>query len=97
MGEPGMEDKSFRLAESIDHAMQETDEKSCVKAHGAGRVEQENEPQRLDLAGGPGEFHTAAPMRDISMNGPAQIETSSAPADALTPPQPGSHRARKTR
>jgi hypothetical protein len=31
------------------------------------------------------------------MNGPAQIETSSLPADALTPHQPGSHRARKAR
>jgi hypothetical protein len=31
------------------------------------------------------------------MNGPAQIETSSAPADALTPHQPSSHRARKAR
>src|SRR4029077_4394208 len=97
MGKPGMEDKGFRFAESIDHAMQEADEKSCVKAHGAGRVEQENEPQRLDLAAEQGEFHQRAPMRDISMNGPAQIETSSAPADALTPHQTGSHRARKTR
>jgi hypothetical protein len=31
------------------------------------------------------------------MNGPAQIETSAAPANALTPHQPGSHRARKAR
>ena len=31
------------------------------------------------------------------MNGPAQVETSSAPADALTPHQPGPHRARKSR
>src|SRR6478609_6804520 len=31
------------------------------------------------------------------MNGPAQIETSSAPSDAVTPHQPGSHRVRKAR
>jgi hypothetical protein len=31
------------------------------------------------------------------MNGPAQIETSSAPSDAVTPHQPGSHRVRKSR
>jgi hypothetical protein len=37
--------------------MQEANEKSCVKTHGAGRVEQENEPQRLDLAAAPGELH----------------------------------------
>jgi hypothetical protein len=31
------------------------------------------------------------------MNGPTQVETSAAPANALTPHQPGSHRARKAR
>src|SRR5262249_2736780 len=95
MSKSGMEDEGFRLAESIDDPVQKANEERGVKTHGAGRVEQEHEAQRPDLAAAPGEVHQCAAMRNIAMNGPAQIEPAAAPMDALAPHEPGAHHPRK--
>ena len=95
MGEPGVEDEGFRLAEGVDHAVQEAHEEGGVEAHRAGGVEQDDQPQRLVLAAAPDEIDRRAAMRDAAVDGAAQIEPAAAPAHPLAPHQPRAHDARQ--
>src|SRR5262245_348302 len=57
VGKSGVEDESFGFTKRVDDTVQKPDEKRRVKAHGAGSIEQKDEPQRLDLATSPREIH----------------------------------------
>src|SRR5580698_8016931 len=74
VGEAGVEHERFGFAERVDDTVQEANEERGVEAHRARRIEQHHEPQRLYLAPPPGEIEGHAAMRDIAMNGAAQIE-----------------------
>jgi len=93
MGEPCVEHEGLCLAEGIDHAVQEANEERGVKAHRAGGIEQHDQPQRLDLAAPPGEINERATVRNIAMNGAAQIDPPPAAADFLAADQTGAHDA----
>ena len=97
MREPRVEHEGFRLAEGVDHAMQEAHEERGVEAHRAGGVEQEDQPQRPDLAAAPGEVEQRAAVGDVAVDGAAQIETAAAPAHALAAHQPRAHDAGEPR
>src|ERR1700731_2892551 len=92
MRKPRVEDESLRLAEGIDDDMQE----GGVEAHGAGGIEHDDEPQRLDLAAPPGEVDRRSAVRHIAMNGAAQVEPSPTPAHLLATDEPRAHDAGKT-
>ena len=97
MREPGVEHEGLGLAERIDHAVQEAHEERGVEAHRAGRIEQHDEPQRLDLAPAPGEIDRRAAVADIAVDGAAQVEPPAAPAHLLAPHEPRPHGAREPR
>ena len=88
---PRVEHEGLGLAERIDDAVQEAHEERGVEAHRARGIEQHDEPQRLDLAAAPGEIDRRAAMRDVAMDGAAQVEAAPAPAHLLAPHQPRAH------
>src|SRR6202012_4173041 len=49
-------------------AGQEADKERRIEAHRAGGVEQDDQPQRLDLAPPPGQVDQRAAMRHVAMN-----------------------------
>src|SRR5262245_43414937 len=91
MREPGVEDESLRLAKRIDDAVQEADEERGVEAHRAGRIEQDDQAQRLDLATAPCEFHRRSTMRYVAVDGAAQVEAPPVPAPLLAANESRAH------
>ena len=77
--------------------MQEAHEERGVEAHRAGGIEQDHEPQRLDLAPAPDEIDRRAAMGDAAMDGAAQVEPPAAPAHLLAAHQPRPHRTGEPR
>src|SRR5262249_52479130 len=77
-------------------AMQKADEERGVKAHGTGGIEQNDEAQRFDLAPPPGEVDGRPTVRDVAVNGAAQVEPPAAPAYLVAPDEPRTHAAGKT-
>src|SRR5262245_2893408 len=71
VGKSRVEDESLRFTKRIDDAVQKPDKKRSVETHGAGSVEQKDEPKRLDLATAPREDHQRAAVRYVSEIGRA--------------------------
>ena len=92
-----MEDEGLRLAEIVDHAVEEADEEGRVKAHRAGRVEEDDEPERLRLPPPPGELDRRAAMGDAAMDGPPEVEPAAAAAELGAADEPGAHCAGQPR
>ena len=90
--EPGVEQEGLSLAKLVEDAVDETQEHAGVHAHRAGSIEQHDQPQRLILAPPLDEVDRHAPMADIAVNGPAQIEPVAAPPRQIAPRQPRPHR-----
>src|SRR5271170_2647059 len=97
MRETGVEDESLGLTEGVDHAVQEAHEKRGVETHRTRCVEQHDQPQRLDLAAPPGKLEERATMRDIAVNGAAQVEAAAAASDLLAADETRPHDAGKPR
>src|ERR1700684_1138552 len=97
VGEAGVKDEGFGFAERIDDAVQEADEERGVEAHRARRIEQHHKPQRFYLAPAPGEFERHAAVRDIAMNGAAQVDPPAAAADLVAAHQARAHDAGEPR
>ncbi len=91
MREAGVEDEGFRLAESVDDAVQEAHEERGVEAHRAGGVEEHDEAERLPLAPPPEKIDGRSAVRHAAMDGAADVETSAAPAHLLAADEPGAH------
>src|SRR5579862_393995 len=89
----GVKHEGFRLAKSVDHAVQETHEERGIEAHGARGVEQHDEPQRLYLAAAPCQIEQRAAVRDIAVNSAAQVEPPAAAANLLAANEPRAHDA----
>src|SRR5262249_36807933 len=64
---PSVEDKCFRFAEGVHHAMQEAHEERGIEVHGARGVKKNDEAQRFDLAAPPSEVNRRSAMRYIAM------------------------------
>src|ERR1700722_6087645 len=97
MGETGVKDKSLGFAKSVDHAVQKSDEECGIETHRARGIEQDDKPQRFDLAAAPGEFEERAAVRDIAMDSAAQIEPAAAAANLSAADQPRAHHPGKPR
>src|SRR5262245_14718971 len=95
MRKPGVEDERLSLAEGIDNAMKEPNEKCGVEVHRTGGVEQHDKPQRLDLTPAPGKVDRRAPMRNVAMDCAPQIEAPPTPMDTVAADQSGAHDARE--
>src|SRR5271170_7265646 len=91
--EPGVKDEGFGFAEAVDDAMQEADKKRRVEAHRTRSVEQDDEPQRFDLAATPGQLDQSAAVGDVAMDSTAQIEAAAAAGNLLAANKPRSHGA----
>ena len=87
-----VEDEGFRLAEIVDHAMEEADEERGVEAHRAGRVEEDDEAEGFRLPPSPGEFYRRPAMGDAAVDGPPEVETAAAAAKLGATDEPGAHR-----
>src|ERR1700684_560011 len=97
MREPRVEDESLGFAEAVDDTVQKADEKCGVEAHRAGGVEQDDEPQRLDLAAAPGKLDQRGAVGYGAMNGAAEVEAAPMAASLLATNQPRPHGAGKPR
>src|SRR5262245_5196242 len=95
MRKPGVEDERLRLAKRIDDAVQEANEERGVEAHRTGRIEQDNQAQRLDLAAAPSELHRRSTMRYAAVDGPAQVEAPPAASHLLAANEPCAHGQRE--
>src|SRR5580698_7630578 len=96
MRKPRMEQKRLGFAKDLRDRVQETSEERDIGFHRAGRVEQGDESERLDLAPAELEVERFPAMGDTEPDRCAQVEPSAAPARTLATREPRPHHARKT-
>ena len=96
MREPRMKQERLGFAKDLRDGVQEAGEERDVGFHRAGRVEQGDESERLDLAPAEFEVERFAAMRDAEPDRRAQVEPSAAPARALAAREPRPHHPRET-
>src|SRR5580698_2790960 len=96
MPKPRMEQKRLGFAKDLRDRVQETSEERDIGFHRAGRVEQGNESQRLDLAPAEFEVERFAAMSDAEPDRRAQVESPTAATRAFAKGEPRPHHPRET-
>ncbi len=89
----GVEQERLGLAEMVEHTVDEADEHAGVEAHGARRVEQHHQPQRLSLLLAPHELDRHAAVADVAADGTAQVDAAALQARALAAGEARAHGA----
>ena len=97
VGKTGVKQERLGLAKFVEHAVDEAQEHRRVHAHRAGRIEQDDEPQRLVLASPQHPVDRHAAVADIAVNGSPQIQPLAAPPRQIAAGEPRPHGLRQSR
>ena len=91
-----MKQERFGLVEFVEHAVDEAYEQAGVEAHGAGGVEQHDQPQGPALPLAPHQLDRHAAMGNVAPDGAPQIDAPALVARPLAPTEPSAHLPGKT-
>ena len=95
MRKPRMEEESFGFRKRLRHRVQEAREHRHVQLHGAGSVEQRNDPKRLPLPSPELEVNRLAAARDRASQRCPQVDSPAFLASALPPRHARAHRTQE--
>ena len=95
MRKPRMKQERLGFAKDLCDGVQEADEERNVGFHRAGRIEQDDEFERLDLAPAKFEVERLAAMGDAEADSRAQVEPPTAPSRAFAASEPRPHHPSK--